>query len=622
MRARALEIAWHESTSVWAVDTAMYGGVTRLVTGGGDKIARIWRLKARTAGCISEARCRPGRGTESEVDVEWICDLRSHSSTVNVVRFSPSGDLVATGADGGEIVLWALENDGDEKDESASPAFAAGNNGTERWVHKRTLRGHTHDVLDVAWGQCGTMLASASVDNAVMVWRIGGTNVRAPFALRQSANFVQGVAFSGDGGLLASLGNDRLLRVYKRRRVDGVRWYVIASVGTFGVDRLFVDDFNSKNVFRRLAWSPDANLLACPSGIDVRAEGKKSFAVHLFARTSLLAPLVQCGGLPRPAVAVRFCPILYTRRKRKTPPADPMDIDCAAGTAGSTSCSLDSNAAANGVEGDSKGSEPHLVSSGGDTKVQQSNMGCGAANGAKGIVEGVQQAKVKSVGCDSGMGDTQARGAGEVAGAAPSENNEVTTQTRKGNVLSALKYRMVFAVVCTDAIYVYDTEMLGRAIARVRGLHLAEHTDVCWTPDGRSLFVSSTDGYVSTITFSADELGTPLPKSAYPPLRAETGVQPTAKQPPPPFTASKGAQPMVVVPKRAGGPGVKNGAAAVGRNSVSSRVSDWQVKSVSRKRKMLQADVAAAQRQRASKVKEQQHTSQDRGHAKAHKVEK
>jgi len=40
----------------------------------------------------------------------------------------------------------------------------------ESWRLKFTLRGHNGDVLHVAWNSFDNLLASASVDNTIMVW--------------------------------------------------------------------------------------------------------------------------------------------------------------------------------------------------------------------------------------------------------------------------------------------------------------------------------------------------------------------------------------------------------------------------------------------------------------------
>ena len=40
----------------------------------------------------------------------------------------------------------------------------------ETWRLRHTLRGHGGDVLHVAWSPFDNILASASVDNTVMIW--------------------------------------------------------------------------------------------------------------------------------------------------------------------------------------------------------------------------------------------------------------------------------------------------------------------------------------------------------------------------------------------------------------------------------------------------------------------
>lgn len=69
-----------------------------------------------------------------------------------------------------------------------------------------------------------------------------------------------------------------------------------------------------------------------------------------------------------------------------------------------------------------------------------------------------------------------------------------------------LKYRSVFAVLTLDAILIYDTYH-SRPLAIAKGLHYAGLTDCAWSSDGHTLMVTSTDGYVSILTFSEIELG-------------------------------------------------------------------------------------------------------------------
>jgi len=69
-----------------------------------------------------------------------------------------------------------------------------------------------------------------------------------------------------------------------------------------------------------------------------------------------------------------------------------------------------------------------------------------------------------------------------------------------------LNHRSIFAILTRDTIYIHDT-FHSEPLVVLKGLHYANLTDCCWSSDGRSLIVSSSDGYVSLVTFSEGELG-------------------------------------------------------------------------------------------------------------------
>ena len=72
---------------------------------------------------------------------------------------------------------------------------------------------------------------------------------------------------------------------------------------------------------------------------------------------------------------------------------------------------------------------------------------------------------------------------------------------------NGLPYRSIFAVLTEKSILIYDTYH-GKPLCLARGLHYAGLTDAVWTSDGRTLLVSSSDGYISVISFKEGELGT------------------------------------------------------------------------------------------------------------------
>ena len=71
---------------------------------------------------------------------------------------------------------------------------------------------------------------------------------------------------------------------------------------------------------------------------------------------------------------------------------------------------------------------------------------------------------------------------------------------------AGLEYKSVFAVLTEKSILIYDTYHT-KPIAMARGLHYSGLTDAMWTPNGQSLVVCSSDGYVSFVTFDEGELG-------------------------------------------------------------------------------------------------------------------
>lgn len=87
-------------------------------------------------------------------------------------------------------------------------------------------------------------------------------------------------------------------------------------------------------------------------------------------------------------------------------------------------------------------------------------------------------------------------------------NDEPREQWQEYSNLFNLPYRMIFAVATQNAVLLYDTQQ-PVPFAKVSNIHYTRLSDVTWSPDGRILVVSSTDGYCSLMSFSKDELGIP-----------------------------------------------------------------------------------------------------------------
>lgn len=70
-------------------------------------------------------------------------------------------------------------------------------------------------------------------------------------------------------------------------------------------------------------------------------------------------------------------------------------------------------------------------------------------------------------------------------------------------------YRMIFAVVTTTAVLIYDTQS-SYPLVRINGCHLANINDVAWSSNGETLVFCSSDGYVSFVRFDTNALGIPI----------------------------------------------------------------------------------------------------------------
>jgi WD40 repeat protein len=113
-----------------------------------------------------------------------------HSDSILCVRISPDGSTVASSGADKLVKLHDLKGD----------------------ASTRTLEGHTHHVLGIAWHDDGFLLASSSADNTIKVW-----DVESGQATRTIGGFgkeVTALAFVGRTNQLASASTDHQVRLH------------------------------------------------------------------------------------------------------------------------------------------------------------------------------------------------------------------------------------------------------------------------------------------------------------------------------------------------------------------------------------------------------------------------
>jgi len=167
MKASPLLISWHNDNQPIYSAHFEPNGKGRLATGGGDNNVRLWHVEedgeGRKVEYLSTLIKVWPPPNPSEVH---FAHMLQHTQAVNVVRFAPKGEVLATAGDDGNTLLWVPSD-------NPSRTSALGDDGLEdkeTWRVKHMCRSLGSEIYDLAWSPDARYFITGSMDNVARIY--------------------------------------------------------------------------------------------------------------------------------------------------------------------------------------------------------------------------------------------------------------------------------------------------------------------------------------------------------------------------------------------------------------------------------------------------------------------
>ncbi|KAF2815386.1 WD40 repeat-like protein [Mytilinidion resinicola] len=562
MKATPLLVSWHnENAPIYSAHFEPHGKA-RLATAGGDNNVRLWKVEA----------------SGDERKVIYLSTLVKHTQAVNVVRWSPRGEILGSAGDDGNILLWVPA-------ENQSHPATFGEDGLEdkeTWRVKHMCRSMGSEIYDMAWSPDGAFFITGSMDNIARIYNAQTGNCVRQIA--EHSHYVQGVAWDPLNEYVATQSSDRSVHIYTLKNKDGhfsLAQHSKVSKMDLPARRISSNSPAPPDFGGRASFPTHESTLAIGSPVPSAPGTPNSLALPMNpppmshsrrssfgSSPSMRRSVSPAPSMPLPAVmpnspsisnlgvGVRNAPIYANETftsffRRLTFAPDGSLLFTPAGQYKTLHPSLSELA---------KGSDDIINTVYIYTRAGLNKPPIAYLPGHKKPSVAVRCSPIyytlrqpilttKQITIDTTSAEDEIPALPEPAlpsklppsnsamdppplTSAPSPSPSMTAGSPRpydsdaatpGSVPSGppsafnLPYRMVYAVATQDAIHVYDTQQ-QKPLCVVSNLHFSTFTDLSWSNDGLTLLMSSSDGFCSALTFAPGELGQvyhgPMPSQA------------------------------------------------------------------------------------------------------------
>ncbi|KAL1891374.1 Chromatin assembly factor 1 subunit [Ceratocystis pirilliformis] len=544
MKSTPLIINWHDQNAPVYSAHFEQGGKGRLATAGGDNNVRLWKVE------------RNGE----ERKVEYLSTLVKHTQAVNVVRWAPKGEVLASAGDDGNVIVWVPS-------ETHQTAFGSeGLEDKETWRARHMCRSSGAEIYDLAWSPDGNYFIIGSMDNIARIY-----NSQTGYLVRQIAehsHYVQGVAWDPLNEYIATQSSDRSVHIYSLKNKDGQ--YTLTSHD---------DGKTAKLVGHMKCDMPPRRAVVGSPALSDAATARGTALASVEGPVAAGSPAPSAPGTPM-SMALPMNPpsgINHSRRssfssRRSMSPAPSMPLPAVMPmTVEASPKPLSFTSSGSGVKNamlyanetltsffrrltftpdgsllltpsgqyqtqhqplkDMKPSYEivntvYIYSRGGINKPPVAHLPGhkkpSVAVRCSPIIYTLRNCpqSTKNITIDTSSSEEAIPPLPESVASTeltnmepPAKPTAAAAATTVASNLNGpppafiLPYRMVYAVATQDSVLIYDTQQMT-PICVVSNLHCATFTDLAWSVDGSTLLITSSDGFCSTLSFAPGELGT------------------------------------------------------------------------------------------------------------------